>query len=197
MVGFFNGISMGGGVVIARYYGAKNDEKVHKAVHTSVAFALIAGILLTVIGVLLAPQILVLMGTAEVLVNSVVYFRVYFCGSLAFVLYNTMMGILQSIGDSKHPLMYLIISSIINIILDLIFVGVFHLGVGYAALATIISQFTSGAMSEPSLPSKDILPDLSEQNSYRQRSIPSDYFKRCSVRSTELYYFFCKCDCSV
>lgn len=147
MVGFFNGISMGAGVVIARYFGAKNDEKVHKAVHTAVAFAIVSGIALTIVGYILAPQILVLMGTPQdVLVNSVVYFRVYFCGSVAFVLYNAMMGILQSVGDSKHPLMYLIISSIVNIVLDLLFVGVFRLGVGYAALATIISQFTSAIL---------------------------------------------------
>lgn len=84
------------------------------------------------------------MGTPEdVLANSVVYFRVYFCGSLAFVMYNIFVGIMQSVGDSRHPLIYLIISSVINIVLDLLFVGVFHWGVGSAALATIISQFVS------------------------------------------------------
>ena len=86
MVGFFNGISLGAGVVIARFFGARNNEKVEKAVHTAVAFGIVAGILLTAIGTILAPQILVLMGTPEdVLVNSVVYFRGYFCGSRACV----------------------------------------------------------------------------------------------------------------
>lgn len=147
MVGFFNGISLGAGVVIARFFGARNNEKVEKAVHTAVAFGIVAGILLTAIGTILAPQILVLMGTPEdVLVNSVVYFRIYFCGSLAFVLYNTFVGIMQSIGDSKHPLMYLIISSVVNIVLDLLFVGVLGYGVGAAALATIISQFVSAVL---------------------------------------------------
>lgn len=147
MVGFFNGISLGAGVVIARFYGAKDNDKVERAVHTAVAFGILSGILLTAIGTILAPQILVLMGTPEeVLVNSVVYFRIYFCGSLAFVLYNTFVGIMQSIGDSKHPLMYLIISSVVNIVLDLVFVGVFRFGVGAAALATIISQFVSAAL---------------------------------------------------
>lgn len=147
MVGFFNGISMGAGVVIARYFGAKDDETVHKAVHTTVAFGLAAGAALTVIGLVLAPQMLKWMGTPEdVMVNSVIYFRVYFCGSLAFVLYNSFVGIMQSVGDSRHPLYYLIISSGINIILDLVFVGVFHKGVGYAALATIISQFVSATL---------------------------------------------------
>ncbi|HIS46575.1 MAG TPA: MATE family efflux transporter [Candidatus Scybalocola faecigallinarum] len=144
LVGFFNGISVGAGVVIARYFGARDKDNLSKAIHTDVAFGLVAGTLLTVIGLILAPRILIWMGTPEdVLANSVVYFRVYFCGSLAFVMYNIFVGIMQSVGDSRHPLIYLIISSVINIVLDLLFVGVFHWGVGSAALATIISQFVS------------------------------------------------------
>ena len=147
LVGFFNGISMGAGVVIARYYGAKDQEKIQQSIHTTIAFGLIAGIALTILGVILAPQILILMGTPkDVLVNSVVYFRIYFMGSLGFVLYNVFVGILQSSGDSKRPLVYLIISSCINVGLDLLFVGVFHFGVGSAALATIISQFASALL---------------------------------------------------
>jgi len=147
MVGFFNGIAMGAGVVISKYFGARDYENLKKAVHTDVAFGLVAGLLLTVIGILLAPQILVLMGTPEsVLPNSVVYFRVYFAGSLAFVMYNIVMGILQAVGDSKHPLYYLIFSSVINIVLDLILVGGFRFGVGAAALATAISQAASALL---------------------------------------------------
>lgn len=147
MVGFFNGIAMGAGVVISKYFGARDYANLKKAVHTDVAFGLVAGILLTIIGIFLAPQILVLMGTPEsVLPNSVVYFRVYFSGSLAFVMYNIVMGILQAVGDSKHPLYYLIFSSIINIVLDLLLVGVFHFGVGAAALATAISQAASALL---------------------------------------------------
>ena len=147
MVGFFNGIAMGAGVVVARYYGARQIGHVQRAIHTDIAFGLSAGAALTVIGLLLAPRLLVWMGTpAEVMPNSVLYFRIYFCGSLAFVMYNVLVGILQSIGDSRHPLHYLIISSLINIVLDLLFVGVLRLGVGSAALATIISQFTSAAL---------------------------------------------------
>ena len=144
MVGFFNGLAVGAGVVVAKYYGARKFHIVQRTIHTIMALGLISGILLTVVGVLAAPQILVLMGTpSEVLPNSITYFRIYFSGSLAFVMYNFMVGILQSVGDSRHPLIYLVISSIINIVLDLLFVGVFHLGVGSAALATIISQFIS------------------------------------------------------
>lgn len=144
LVGFFNGTAMGAGVVIGRYFGARDYDKVRKAVHTDVAFGLIAGVLMSIIGVLFTPIILQWMGTpADVYANSVMYLRVYFCGSLASIMYNICMGILHAIGDSKHPLYYLIFSSIVNVVLDLIFCGVFRLGVEYAALATIISQFLS------------------------------------------------------
>lgn len=147
MVGFFNGISMGAGVVIARYYGAKRMEEVKKAVHTLVAFGLVAGVALTAIGMLTTPYILRLMGTPEnVLPNSILYFRIYFAGSLGFVMYNIFVGILQSVGDSRHPLMYLIISSILNVVLDLVFIVGFHMGVGAAGVATIISQFVSAGL---------------------------------------------------
>lgn len=147
MVGFFNGISVGAGVVIARYFGARDRAGVERAVHTTVAFGIVSGIALTVIGILFTPFILRLMGTPEdVLPSSVLYFRVYFCGSVAFVLYNVFVGILQSVGDSRHPLIYLIISSVVNVLLDLVFVAVLRLGVGSAALATVISQFLSAAL---------------------------------------------------
>ena len=103
MVGFINGIAMGAGVVIARYYGAKNREDLQKVIHTTVAFGLAAGLALTAIGMYLAPKILVLMGTpSDVLPQSVEYFRTYFAGSLGFVMYNIFVGILQSVGDSRH-----------------------------------------------------------------------------------------------
>lgn len=147
MVGFFNGIAIGAGVVVAKYFGAKKFDLVQRAIHTIVALGIVSGILLTVVGVVAAPQILVMMGTpAEVLPNSVTYFRIYFCGSLAFVMYNFLVGILQSVGDSKHPLIYLIISSIINIVLDLILVAGFGMGVGAAAFATVVSQFISALL---------------------------------------------------
>ena len=144
LVGFFNGTAMGAGVVIGRYFGARDYERVKKAVHTDVAFGLIAGVLMTIIGVCFTPIILQWMGTpVDVLPNSILYLRVYFLGSIASIMYNICMGILQAIGDSKHPLYYLIFSSCVNVALDLLFCGVFRLGVQYAALATIISQFLS------------------------------------------------------
>ena len=147
MVGFFNGIAMGAGVVSAKYFGSKNYEKLHKTIHTTVAFGIVCGIFLTLIGIILAPGILRLMGTPKnVLPMSITYFRIYFSGSLAFVMYNFFVGILQSVGDSKNPLKYLIISSIINVILDFLFIAIMGYGVGAAALATIISQILSAAL---------------------------------------------------
>ena len=147
LVGFFNGIAVGSGVVVAKYFGAGKFAMVKRAIHTITAFGLLSGMVLTVVGILAAPQILILMGTpAEVLPNSVTYFRIYFAGSLAFVMYNFLVGILQSVGDSRHPLIYLMISSVINIVLDLILVAGFHFGVGAAALATVISQVISALL---------------------------------------------------
>ena len=147
MVGFFQGLAMGAGVVIARYYGARDLENLHKAVHTTVALGLFASGFLTVFGVTMAPKILVLMGTpAEVLPESVTYFQIFFAGSLGLIMYNVFVGILQSVGDSKTPLYYLIISSLCNVALDLLFIPGFHMGVGAAALATVISQFLSALL---------------------------------------------------
>lgn len=144
LVGFFGGIAVGAGVVIARYFGAENRERLSTAVHTTVAFGLLAGVLLTVLGIVLTPQILKLMKTPEsVMEYSVEYFRYYFAGSLAIVMYNLSVGILRAVGDSKHPLYYLILSSLVNVALDFLFVGAFRWGVWSAALATTISQFVS------------------------------------------------------
>ena len=144
MIGFFNGIAIGAGVVIARAFGAGDHKALHTAIHTTVAFGIATGIILTLLGVLLAPQILIWMGTPEaILARSVTYFRIYFLGGIHLVLYNVCVGILQSVGDSRHPLYYLMISSIVNIVLDLVFVAGFHMGVGSAAAATAISQLVS------------------------------------------------------
>ncbi len=144
MVGFFSGIAIGAGVVIACYFGAKNYALVEKAVHTTVAFGLAASAVLTALGVWLTPQILVWMATPEnVLSESILYLRTYFMGSAGLIMYNISAGILQAVGDSRHPLYYLIISSFVNIILDIVFITVFGMGVEGAALATILSQFIS------------------------------------------------------
>lgn len=141
---FFTGTALGGGVVIARYFGSKRYDDMNKAIHTSIAVGIVCSILVTVIGVLFAPTVLKWMGTTEdVLPKSIEYFRYYFLGASGMIMYNIFNGILQAVGNSKRPLMYLVISSSINIILDLLFIGVFKFDVWAAALATSISQITS------------------------------------------------------
>ncbi len=118
-----------------------------QAVHTAVAFGLAAGVVVMIFGGLFSPQILILMDTPpEVLAASVAYLRVYFVGALGMVMYNCCMGIMQAVGDSKHPLEYLIISSVINVVLDIVMIAVFQMGVGGAALATVIAKFISVAL---------------------------------------------------
>lgn len=147
LIGFFQGVFVGASVIISSRFGAKDKEGVDEAIHTTVLFALGAGILLTIVGVLFTPMILKWMGTPEnVLPSSVTYFRIYCMGMLGMVLYNTTNGIFNALGDSKHPLYYLIISSVTNAVLDLLFVGVFRMGVAGAALATTIGQFLSAVL---------------------------------------------------
>jgi len=147
MIGFFNGIAMGAGVMIARFYGAKDYDSMSKAIHTDLAMGLVIGVMLTVLGVSFTPTILRWMDTpADVLPQSVSYFRFYFLGALFTVMYNIFVGILHALGDSRHPLYYLMISTCVNIVLDLLFVGVFRMGVGSAAMATTLSQGLSAVM---------------------------------------------------
>ena len=147
MVSFFQGLSMGAGVIIARYFGAKQYTSVRKAIHTAIAFGLVIGVVLTALGVALTPIILGWMGTpTEVLPRSISYFRYYFFGAIFVVMYNIFVGILHAVGDSKHPLYYLIVSTFINIGLDLLFVGIMRLDVGSAAMATTISQGVSALL---------------------------------------------------
>ena len=147
VISLFVGIAAGSGVLISRYFGAQDYDSLEKAIHTNVAFSLAAGVLMTVFGVLLTPWMLKAMGTPEDVMDlSATYIRTFFAGSLGLVLYNGLRGVMQAVGDGKNPLKYLIFCSVLNVILDLIFIGVFHTGVGGAALATILSQFLSGLL---------------------------------------------------
>ena len=147
MVSFFNGVAMGAGVIIARAYGAKQYDAMGKAIHTAIAFGLVTGIVLTAAGVALTPTILRWMGTpAEVLPQSIAYFRYYFCGAIFTVMYNIFVGILHAVGDSRHPLYYLIFSTFVNIALDMLFVAALGFGVGSAAIATTLSQGVSALL---------------------------------------------------
>ena len=147
LISFFVGASMGAGVVISRYFGAGDLDRVSKAVHTNAVFSLICGVVLSVFGVTMTPHIVRWMGVPEdVLPNSVVYLRYYFIGCVPVVMYNSMKGVMNAVGDSKRPLYYLIVSSVLNVILDWLFVGVFGLGVEWAAIATVISQTVSAIL---------------------------------------------------
>lgn len=144
LISFFAGTASGAGVTISRYFGAGDEERVSKAVHTNVAFALVTGAILTLIGVIFTPTLLVWMKTdPEVLPQAIEYFRYYFVGIITVVLYNSLRGVMNAVGDSRRPLWYLIFSSVLNVLLDLLFVGVFRWGVWSAAVATVISQAAS------------------------------------------------------
>lgn len=147
LIGFLSGIAIGAGVVISRYFGGNKLEEMSQAVHTTVAFGLVAGVVMTAVGVGLSPQILRWMDTPEnVMYNSQLYLSIYFMGSLGSVMYNVCVGIMQAVGDSRHPLYYLIVSSVVNVVLDLFFIAVLGMGVDGAAWATIIAQYVSAIM---------------------------------------------------
>lgn len=148
MISFFGGMAMGSGVIISRYFGSGDDDKISRAIHTTILLGLFCGLFLTVVGVLFTPTLLVWMNTdPDVLPEAIEYFRYYFLGSIAMVMYNMCNSILNAVGDSKRPLYYLITSSLINIVLDVLFVGVFRWGVWAAAVATVIAQGTSLVLS--------------------------------------------------
>ena len=129
MTGFFMGLTLGAGVVISRYFGARDYKAMEAAVHTNIAFGAVCGVLMSALGFFLAPQMLILMNTpADVLPLSITYFRLYFLGAFFTLMYNTCMSILRAVGDSRTPLYYLIFSSVVNVVFDLIFVGPLRMG---------------------------------------------------------------------
>lgn len=147
LVMFFNGLSVGASVIISRYFGAHDDEMLHKAIETTMALTFASSIVCTVLGTAIAPVLLRFMDTPEdVLPSSSVYLRIYFSGVSGLLIYNMGSGILRAVGDTKRPLYFLIFSSVMNIILDLVFVIVFDLGIAGVAYATILSQFISAGL---------------------------------------------------
>ncbi len=141
VVGMFNGIAIGGGVVISRYVGAEDEKNIERSIHTNILFGIIASVLMTAIGLIFAPQILNMMDVPEnVLPQSLTYFKIYFAGSATIIMYNIFMSIMRALGDSVRPMYYLAICSAVNVVLDLVFVGVFHWGASGAAAATVIAQ---------------------------------------------------------
>ncbi len=148
IVNLFVGLSVGAGVTVAHGVGSREDEVVHRTVHTAIPMALISGAVLTVLGILLSEKLLTMMGTPEnVLALSSVYMRIYFAGITFTMVYNFAASILRAVGDTKSPLIFLTIAGVINVVLNLIFVMYLHMNVAGVALATTISQgFSATAM---------------------------------------------------
>jgi putative MATE family efflux protein len=147
LVGFFVGVSAGSTVIISQYFGAGKRRETSQAVHTSIALGIVGGAVLMVLGLVFSPMILGLMDTPdEVMGSAVTYISIYFGGMIFNLLYNMGAGILRAIGDSKRPLYYLMVCTIVNIVLDLMFVAVFNMGVAGAGIATVMSQVISALL---------------------------------------------------
>lgn len=144
IIGFFSGLAAGTGVIISQKFGAEDQTNVDRAVHTTLCLGIISSLLITAIGLLSTEQILIWINTPfEILSLSKDYLKIYFIGSFTLVFFNIGTGIFRSIGDSRHPLYFLIIGTVCNIIFDILFVAIIPLGVKGAALATILSQAIS------------------------------------------------------
>ena len=148
LIGFFLGLSSGAGVVISQYYGAGREEKVRQAVHTALMLTLALGVVFTAAGIAMTPLMLQLMKTpAEVAPEQATYLRIYFAGVIGLLLYNMGSGILRAVGDSRRPFYFLVVSAVLNTVLDLLFVIKFHMGVEGVAYATIIAQAVSALLT--------------------------------------------------
>lgn len=144
---FFNGFSVGAGVIIARYFGAKDYRHLHDAIETTMATTLICCVLFTIVGILGVGWMLRFMSTPDdVFGEAAIYLRIYFAGVSGLLIYNMGSGILRAVGDTTRPLYFLILTSVLNIVLDLVFVLLFHMGIAGVAYATIISQFVSAIL---------------------------------------------------
>lgn len=147
LVNLFIGLSVGANVLVARYYGGKQEEEVSQTVHTSILISAAGGIFLAILGIVAARPLLLMMDTPEnVIGHSVLYMRIYFLGMPVMLLFNFGSAILRAIGDTRRPLAYLIIAGVINVALNLCFVIVFHMGVAGVALATVIAQCVSTSL---------------------------------------------------
>ena len=147
LIGIFMGLSSGAGVVISQYYGAKRYDKVQDTVHTSMVMTLVLAAIFTVVGIFMTPYMLHFMKTPDnVFPEAKTYLTIYFAGIIGLMIYNIGSGILRAVGDSKRPFYFLVISAILNTVLDLLFVLVFKMGVAGVALATVIAQGVSAIL---------------------------------------------------
>lgn len=148
IIGFFTGLSSGATVIISQFYGAKDEKKLRKALHTALALAIVGGLAISVLGFIFTDPLLRLISTPEdIMPLASTYLKIYFAGALSIVIYNIASGIFRALGDSKHPLYFLIVGSIINIILDILLIAIIPLGVAGAAIATVTSQVISAVLS--------------------------------------------------
>ena len=147
LIGFYSGLASGAGVVISQHYGAKQYDKVKEAVHTSIVMTLVLAVVFTIVGIAMTPAALRFMDTPDnVFPESKAYLTTYFAGVAGLMIYNMGAGILRAVGDSKRPFYFLVVSALVNIVLDLLFVINFSLGVVGVALATIIAQGISAVL---------------------------------------------------
>ncbi len=148
LISLFNGLAVGTNIVVSKYIGARNNQKTSLSVHTSIFLSISFGLLLTMIGIAFAKPLLIFMNTPEnLLYFSIQYMRIYFGGILFTIVYDFATAILRSAGDTKRPLYYLAIAGALNVILNLLFVIVFHMGVSGVAIATVISQGVSAFLT--------------------------------------------------
>ena len=175
IVGFFIGLTAGAAVIVSQFFGSGDREKVSKSMHTIYAFSLIGSAVISVTGYFLAPALLKLMSTpADIYEDSLLYLRVFLLGIVFMFIYNTGSALLRAIGDSKRPLIYLIVCCIVNIVLDVVFVAVLKMGVFGAALATIIALAISSVLVTWALANSKELCDFS----IREIRIDWDMLKR-------------------
>ena len=147
LVNLFIGLSVGANVLVARFYGAGQKKELSEMVHTAVLTSVVGGVALVIIGVAVAKPALQLMGTPDdVISQSILYMRIYFCGMPAMMAYNFGSAVLRAVGDTKRPLYYLLVAGVVNVVLNLIFVIGFHMGVAGVATATVISQVISAVL---------------------------------------------------
>ena len=155
-ISLFSGLSAGATIIISQLFGAKKSNELFAAIHTSIGLTLIAGVGLSIIGVLVSPLLLFMMGVPDdIFQMTLTYVRVYFAGMGVSLFYNIGSGILRAMGNSKTPFYALIVASLLNVVLDLIFIAVFNWGIGGAAAATVISQLISAAIILFALTDKD------------------------------------------
>ena len=148
IVNLFTGLSMGAGVLTARMLGAKDEDGVHRAVHTAIGLSLISGVLIAVIGILFSPTLLVWMNAPDDTIRlSTLYVRIFFLGAPGSMLFNFSAAIIRSTGDTRRPLQYLAVSGVLNIALNLFTIIVLHWGVAGVAIATISSQFLTAVLA--------------------------------------------------